>query len=185
MIKWITPYYLMPNSQLFKTLAFLNRYFKAVVFGASFTILACPCFQWISAAIEQEDLAEQIAQINTQITQQTQLYQAMKQHQQQLDSQNNDLAAISQQVETLLKQQNVVIERLQWQTEEGKTLTLVAQQQAIPLFRSIERLNQLTGLRAKSLLLTKLNEDRQVQLVMTFMLTKTAKKEEKREESAE
>lgn len=185
MIKWLAPYYLIPNSQVFKTLAFLNHYFKAVIFSLCFAILFFPCFQWVRAALEQDNLAEQIAQLNAQITQQTQLYQAMKQHQQQLDSQNNDLAAISQQVESLLKQQNVIIERLQWQTEEGKTLTLVAQQQAAPLFRSIQQLNQLTDLRAKSLLLTKLNEDRQVQLMMTFMLTKEVKSAEKREEKTE
>lgn len=170
LINWLMPYYLMPNHPLFKGLSFLAYYLKAVIFTLCFAIPLLPIGYWVNSYVEGQQLAQQLAEIEAQTVQQSQLYQAMKNRQQQRDNQHNELAAISQQVEVHLKQQQVIIERLQWHTEEGKTLTLVAQKQAAPLFRAVENLGALKALKAKNVLFTKQHQQRQVQLIMTFLL---------------
>ena len=170
---WIGKYYIKPNSTVFKFLDLLNKKLKLVILAIFISLTIFPFIQWLNAVQKNITTIEKITRTKQELNQQNSLYLAIKNRQQQQNNQNNNLAKMTEQVEHLLQRKQISVESLQWYTEEGKNLTIIAHQQANPIFDVVEELGKMSLLRIKTLTLTKQKEHRLIQLNMTLGLTYT------------
>lgn len=163
-------FYIQPNTVFFQAVTFLNKNANVVLLFVFILLTTFPFLNWWNEMNRQTQLETEFSQLQQEISQQKTLYQALISHQKQFSNQDAHLAKISQQVEQLLRQNQVMIENVQWHSESGKTLTINASQQAIPLFNFLQKLTQFSALRTKELTLTKRNEKRLIQLNMSLSL---------------
>lgn len=170
MKKWILASYIQPNSQTYIFFYYLHRYLWGILFAIIFFILAYPLFKLTQLNFLIEKQQQQTAELSEEITQSNKLLASLQQHQQQQHQAKPEFSEINQQIQQLLKRHQVKVENLQWQLDQQPSLYLTINHQSKILFHLIQEINNIKSLAIQAISLTKLHENRLVQLhaVLTF-----------------
>lgn len=172
MLDWISESYINPNGKRYKMLTYLNKWrlgFIILLFIVS-TSYPIYCYQYYYFG-SHSLLQEQTNLINNK-EKLSKLLDSIKKHHKAQKQQNSQFTQISQHIQQLLDKYHINIENMQWDLEQESILSLTVNQESKLLFELLSEINQIKALYAKEIILTKLYQERLVQLNATFILAK-------------
>lgn len=170
MKNWILNSYLAPESQSYLFFYWLNRYLIGWLFSIFFLIISYPLYQYGSYAWQISQQQYKQTELTEKLKQQTKLLASLKQLQQHQQHENHSFNQVNNQIQHLLQQNQLKTEQLQWQLDQENNLYLTLNHHSQMLFYLLQELNKIEHLYAKEITLTKLHQQRLVQLNAVFVL---------------
>lgn len=162
-------YYLQPQSTAFQIIDWVNRYFWLILLSVLILVLAFPLWQFSQQWQFSHQWQQRFAENEQQLTQQNRLYQVLFEKQQQQALNDQHLTQINRQIQQILQAQQAEIESVQWNVEEQR-IGLTANHRTTPIFKALYALAKEPNIAFEELTLTKLNQDRRIQLNATLFI---------------
>lgn len=169
MKKWLKSFYLQPHHSLHLSLEFIQKWRWALMLIISLLIISYPLFRYIQLQQEWRNKQQEIVKLNNEISQQQKLLATLQAR--QINVSDKQLTEINQSLEQLFAKYQIQLDTLQWHLNQQKSVNLVANQGFLPLMNFLTQLNQSPLFSFKRISLTKLNQDRLIQLNTDLMVT--------------
>ncbi|OOS00157.1 hypothetical protein B0187_04225 [Haemophilus paracuniculus] len=169
MKKWLQSFYLQPHHPLHLSLDFIQKWRWGIMLIITLLIVSYPLFRSIQLQQEWRNKQQEMVKLNDEISQQQKLLATLQAR--QINVSDKQITQINQTLEQLLAKHQMQLETQQWNLTEEKSVNLVANQRFLPLLELLKGLNQSPLFSFKSITLTKLNQDRLIQLNTDLMVT--------------
>lgn len=170
MKKWIRRSYIQPHSVTYQFLTFLNNHLIVCLICLTIFILAYPIIHSLYYQFKRENQQKDLAVMTQQHRQQTKLLHSLQQHQIAKNQQDHRFSQINQKINQILDKYQIKTDNLQWDLNTESILSITLNQNTKNIFKLLAEINQLTGLYAKEITLTKLHKHHQIQLNGIFIL---------------
>ncbi len=167
---WLNKQYLNPKGIPYRIIETLNQYFILIAGLIALFLLLIPTFNLISNSQQEKQLQHKNQQLNDTLQQKEKLFISIQTRQKKLNSQDTNISQINQKLDELFNAYHIENENIQWDFEQGKSITMTLTHKTASLFSLIDKLTTFTNLRIKELTLRKLEENRLVQLNITLQL---------------
>ncbi|AFU19363.1 hypothetical protein [Actinobacillus suis] len=167
----ISKFYLFPQGYIFKILSFVESYFKVILVGLFISIVSYPSYRYFYEQYRQKELLSVQQQLTEVINQKKLLYQSFTKHNDDSKRKEQFISGVNQQLQHLFKLHQVKLEQMQWNLGQEKAIYLSLNHQVFTIFNLIRKLSKLKKLKFKQIDLVKLNEEKQLQLKATVIIT--------------
>lgn len=155
----------------FKMVSILHqkRYFIYPIIAI--IILSYPLISAVIDTVEIRNLIQQIEQQQNKLHLVKNRYQDLINKEQELKNKENTLTDINLSIQNIAKKYRLSIHQLEWSLEQEKSIELSIIGSTTPLFHFINELNKSAHIKFHSILLTKLEEDKKIQLNAILVTT--------------
>ncbi|MDO4431413.1 MAG: hypothetical protein Q4B95_09050 [Lonepinella koalarum] len=162
--------YLSPNRE-FKIIATLHQKRYLFIFLIGVIILTYPLRLNILDIIKTEQTLNKIEEQKNKLEKANHLYQHLIEKERILRDKDHNLTYINEQIQDIATKHSLTIQHLQWNLEQGKMIELNIIGNTNSLFTFLNELNQFTHIRFNNITLTKLEEERKLQLNTILVIT--------------
>lgn len=168
--KKLSDLYINPNKYGFKYLSYLNKK-KNIILVGFFVLLIGYQFVCIINIISQErKIKEEIINISSHISQSKKEYQALINKNKTLINQEHNVAYINKIIQKTVHKNGVKISKLDWNLEQDRSVDIRIINNSKAIFNVIYNLNKLPYLKFNSLMLSKSDKNKQLELNATLVL---------------
>ncbi|QIM63579.1 hypothetical protein A1D29_09910 [Pasteurellaceae bacterium Orientalotternb1] len=172
MKNWILDSHIKPNKISYNIFYAINHHLLLILFTLSTAIIFYPAFSYLNLYFSNKEQNRIQIELAQKMKQHAKLLISLKQNQEKQNSSKISFNQINQQIQDLLSDYQVKVENLQWQFDQESQLYLTIHHQSNTLFSLINKLNQIESLSIKQITLTKLNQQKLVELNGIFLLVK-------------
>lgn len=170
MKQWISHSYLQPTSKSYYFLYTIQKHFSVCLLLSVLMVLAYPLFESLYCQFNIAKQQQLSHQLTLQIEQETARLNGLKQYLHKQNEQSQQFHHINRQIKQILNQHQSKTEQFQWYLEQENRLYLQLNQQSTDVLSMLTALNQLEHFYATEITLTKLNQQRLIQLSGIFLL---------------
>lgn len=169
MIDYLSGYYQQPQSTFFRLGQGMIRHFYVILCLLGAVFMAYPLvvlsYYALPSAAEMH-----LPNLYEKLAHQQKILAALREKQTRLANSQN-LAELNQQIKHILHHHQIQSERLQWQLESSRTLSLSATQSSEKILNTLAELNHIPHLSFVEVTLTKLHRERLVELNALLQIT--------------
>lgn len=158
----LTHYYIQPQSRIFITIHFINKYIKSILILLPMIILTYPSFKLVTNHNQYKNTIVSINNIQNSLTQKTRLYESLKSKSEQANAPHTLMTNINKTLKEQLEKYHAQIEHILW--KETKQIQCDASLPSHTLFPAINALVAQPNIQFINLTLTKLHKNKSVQL---------------------
>lgn len=170
MKKIIRHSYIKPHSGAYRFFSNLHKYLLLYIIIIILIILSYPTlnyFFYYTKIIQQRQEKETL---HKQFITALRLKESLNKNNQQENLQDKYFSQVNQRIKNIIEKSKTKIENLQWDLDTDRKLYITFSQQSNHIFPILSELNALEKLYPTEILLTKLNQDRLIQVNAIFIL---------------
>ncbi|MDD0825050.1 hypothetical protein PTQ27_11355 [Mannheimia sp. AT1] len=162
--------YILPNSYGFKLLSYLNNT-KRMIFATIFSLLiGYQTITIVNTSLQKREIITEITTTKPQVSQLKISYTEQINKNKELISQEHNITYINETIQKIIQKNGVNISKLDWHLEQDRSVDLTIINTSNAIFNVISDLNKLPYLKFNTLILTKSEQSRQLELNATLVL---------------
>ncbi|QLB21112.1 hypothetical protein A6B43_06050 [Vespertiliibacter pulmonis] len=162
--------YIKPYSNIYQFLTHLNRYLIIYIIITIIVILSYPVLNYLFYKSKLTQQHQEKENLQIKLSTSIKLKESLNKHTKLENLQDKYISIINQKIKNILNKQQAKIENLQWSLDNEHKLYLTFNQQSNHIFHILSELNTLEKLYPKEILISKLDQDRMVQINAIFVL---------------
>lgn len=163
--------YLNPDKTGFKLVAILVQNKLSIFIALSIILLSYPIIQLTKDHFTMLETTEAIHSQSALLEHKQKTYNLLIEKEKKLNEQDLNLARINELLQKTAQKYQIQIDHLQWNLEQGKSLELRVIHTSQAIFKFISDLNQIPYLKFNQLALTKLEQERKLELHCILVIT--------------
>lgn len=170
MRNWILNSFIKPYTHSYQFFVLLDRYFYAILLIVSLVIITYPLsrYGYLYYSIQQQETI--IEQLDYNLDKQQKLLLGLRSHLNKNNQEQTQFSEVNQKIQAILQQYQVSVEHWQWNLEQEAQLYLIIKHNSKTLFNILNEINNIPALQTKEISLTKLYQQRLVELNAIFIL---------------
>lgn len=163
--------YLNPDKTGFKLVVILVQNKLSIFIALSIILLSYPIIQLTKDHFTMLETTEAIRELSALLEHKQKTYNLLIEKEKKLNEQDLNLARINELLQETAQKYQIQIDHLQWNLEQGKSLELRIIHTSQAIFKFISDLNQIPYLKFNQLALTKLEQERKLELHCILVIT--------------